>query len=257
MASGIDFINDNVNPLKKKHRKKVNHFTFFNFLVLIFSLFVFACGGYLFVEEMKIQQKQNDKPIIENTNNHTFLPLSTQNTSTKIFTPSLYDYSEVALIALNEVGNDYLKYAQWFGWGNQRYEWCAVFVCWVANQAGYEKDVDYLFSKGPNTDVGHPYDSGSGAGSHARFANQFGRYFENDGTYVPKSGDFIYFDWGDDNGDDDVMMMDHIGIVINVDGDTVYTVEGNSTGGNNGTDLVRVKSYSLDIPDIKGFSSLA
>lgn len=43
-----------------------------------------------------------------------------------------------------------------------------------------------------------------------------------DGSYVPASGDIIFFDWGV-NGD-----VGHVGIVEYVQNGRVYTIEGNS-----------------------------
>jgi len=43
-----------------------------------------------------------------------------------------------------------------------------------------------------------------------------------DGSYTPKAGDIIFFDWEGDG------TTDHVGIVEKVENDTVYTIEGNS-----------------------------
>ena len=42
------------------------------------------------------------------------------------------------------------------------------------------------------------------------------------GSYEPRSGDIIFFDWDGD------MSADHVGIVEKVENGRVYTVEGNS-----------------------------
>lgn len=47
-----------------------------------------------------------------------------------------------------------------------------------------------------------------------------------DRNYDPRSGDIIFFDWDDENGQDGE--SDHVGIVEKVENGTVYTIEGNS-----------------------------
>ena len=43
-----------------------------------------------------------------------------------------------------------------------------------------------------------------------------------DGSYVPATGDLVFFDWGNDGS------VDHVGIVESVVDGNIYTVEGNS-----------------------------
>lgn len=69
------------------------------------------------------------------------------------------------------------------------------------------------------------------------------------GSYTPKMGDIIMFDW-DNTGN-----CDHVGLVEKVEGGKVYTVEGNSKGGFT-TYGVRYKSYSLDSKYIIGYGAL-
>lgn len=71
------------------------------------------------------------------------------------------------------------------------------------------------------------------------------------GTYTPKPGDLILFDW-EDTGNN---KLDHVGMVIKVDGNKVYTVEGNSKGGYT-TYGVRYKSYPLTSSYIVGYGAL-
>ena len=69
-----------------------------------------------------------------------------------------------------------------------------------------------------------------------------------DANYVPKPGDLIFYDWTYDNDDE----PDHVGIVNYVQGDIVYTIEGN-----NGNDRNRVTTdwWHLDRPQIHGYAS--
>lgn len=60
--------------------------------------------------------------------------------------------------------------------------------------------------------------------------------------YVPKAGDIIFFDW-ENNG-----YVNHVGIVEKVIGNTIYTIEGNSTD-----DTCMKKKYSIDSDIIFGY----
>lgn len=62
-----------------------------------------------------------------------------------------------------------------------------------------------------------------------------------DASYVPASGDIIFFDWGNDGS------IDHVGIVEYVSKGVVYTVEGNSG------DLVKRNCYSIGDSQIYGY----
>ncbi len=73
---------------------------------------------------------------------------------------------------------------------------------------------------------------------------------QNGGTYVPKTGDLIFFT---------VSTKTHIGIVVYCDGTTVWTVEGNTTeaeGVQPAGEAVCVKSYDLDYEYISAYGTL-
>ena len=71
-----------------------------------------------------------------------------------------------------------------------------------------------------------------------------------DGSYEPRPGDLIFFDWDDeDEGQDGA--ADHVGIVEKVDGGIVYTVEGNSG------DSCRVNQYPVGYYEILGYGVVA
>lgn len=130
---------------------------------------------------------------------------------------------EVVDIAKSQVGNvGGQPYWSWYGF-NGRVEWCACFVSWCINQAGYSE----------------PRFSGCTSGGMA--------WFQSHGQWATRGysdlapGDLIFFDW-DNSGD-----ADHVGIVIGTDGTKVYTVEGNSG------DACKIKSYSLDYGCILGY----
>lgn len=76
-----------------------------------------------------------------------------------------------------------------------------------------------------------------------RFQNgSYGQWRERGTEPVP--GDYVFFDW--DKGTD----PDHVGAVLCVDGNQLYTIEGNSGG------RVAVQRYSLGDSRIVGYGVL-
>ncbi len=133
---------------------------------------------------------------------------------------------EIVTVALSQVGNiGGEPYWSWYGFGS-RVEWCACFVSWCANECGYiEAGVIPKF---------------------AACASQGVPWFQErglwqSGSYEPRSGDIIFFDWDGD------MSADHVGIVEKVENGRVYTVEGNSG------DSVRQNSYPIGYYEIYGY----
>lgn len=133
---------------------------------------------------------------------------------------------EIVTVALSQVGNiGGEPYWSWYGFGS-RVEWCACFVSWCANECGYiEAGVIPKF---------------------AACASQGVPWFQErglwqSGSYEPRSGDIIFFDWDGD------MSADHVGIVEKVENGRVYTVEGNSG------DSVRQNSYPIGYSDVLGY----
>lgn len=140
--------------------------------------------------------------------------------------------TDIVQAAASQVGNvGGRPYWSWYGFGS-RVEWCACFVSWCANQCGYiESGVIPKFAS-------------CGSGGVPWFKSH-GLWQSGGGSYIPKTGDIIFFDW-DLNG-----APNHVGIVENCDGNTVYTIEGNS--GN----ACRRKSYNLYSSVIYGYGTPA
>lgn len=73
------------------------------------------------------------------------------------------------------------------------------------------------------------------------------KFGKSPSSYTPKPADLIFFNWnGQRNG-----TFHHVGFVEKVVGNTVYTVEGNSTNS-----TVRHKSYSINSTYIAGYGAL-
>lgn len=133
--------------------------------------------------------------------------------------------TELVQVALSQEGNQGGQpYWSWYGF-NSRVEWCACFVSWCAEQCGYlESGIIPRFSL---------------CSDGVQWFRQRGQW--QDGSYTPKAGDIIFFDWGT-NGS-----IDHVGIVVNVTDGVVNTIEGNSG------DACRQRSYGIGSGSIYGY----
>lgn len=138
--------------------------------------------------------------------------------------------SDMVQIALSQVGNvGGQPYWSWYGF-NSRVEWCAIFVSWVSNEAGYiEKGIIPKFS---------------GCSTGVNWFKAMGQWQQK--GYVPKEGDIIFFDWEVDG------QVNHVGIVEKVENNIIYTIEGNSTN-----DTCRKKQYIINSDVIFGFGTPA
>lgn len=118
------------------------------------------------------------------------------------------------------------NYADNPGW-NQYTPWCACFLSWAADQKKASIDGDPpRFAK---------VDDGM-----KLFRDDQWR----DSGATPIPGDYVFFDW--DGGTD----PDHVGAVLCVEGNFLYTIEGNSGG------RVAVQRYPLSDPRIVGYGVL-
>lgn len=142
--------------------------------------------------------------------------------------------SNIADVARSQIGNiGGEPYWRWYGF-NSRVEWCACFVSWCANECGY---IDAgVIPKYASCAIGSQWFKDRGL-------------WQN-GTYIPKSGDIIFFDWADENGARDGV-PDHTGIVDRVDENYIYTIEGNSSN------TCRQNKYPIGSADIYGYGTPA
>lgn len=101
------------------------------------------------------------------------------------------------------------NYADHPGW-NQYTPWCGCFLSWGADQQ--KASIDGAPPRFANVDEGmEKFKDGS-----------YGRWRDSGTEPIP--GDYVFFDW--DGGTD----PDHVGAVLCVEGDFLYTIEGNSGG---------------------------
>lgn len=130
----------------------------------------------------------------------------------------------IVQVALTQEGNGGDTYWSWYGFSS-REEWCACFVSWCADQCGYiEAGVIPKFSL---------------CSAGMEWFESRGQFM--DGSYVPATGDLVFFDWGNDGS------IDHVGIVESVVDGNIYTVEGNSG------DKVARRSYPIGYGQIVGY----
>ncbi len=122
--------------------------------------------------------------------------------------------------------NNWTIYGEWFGIQGP---WCAMFICWCANQVGISEDI--IPKIACCDDIGEWYDE------RKEYKNS--RYWG--GNYTPVPGDLVLFDW------DKTSFSDHIGIVEKVEGNTITTIEGNTDN------MVARREYSLDNDNLRAF----
>lgn len=118
-------------------------------------------------------------------------------------------------------------------------EWCAYFVSKCASYAGIPQSVVKY----------------TGYAAPGCFGLDYYNSQHNDGNYIPKPGDLIFYCWSGDNKN-----WSHVGIVEYVEGDTVHTIEGNSGTGKTLAarlnDPVMRHEYKLSSKSIRAYSSL-
>lgn len=116
------------------------------------------------------------------------------------------------------------------GW-NQYTPWCGCFLSWAADQQ--KASINGAPPRFADVDKGMASFKESG-----KWRNP------NDANNMPIPGDYVFFDW--DGGTD----PDHVGAVLCVEGDFLYTIEGNSGG------RVAVNCYPKNDPRIMGYGVL-
>lgn len=141
-------------------------------------------------------------------------------------------------------GSDYTYFSQWYidgyeghpSW-NQYTPWCGCFLSWAADQqkASINGDPPSF------ADV----DEGMEKFKNSRMWRERG-----DTNNKPIPGDYVFFDWDGGTDPDGVKDPDHVGAVLCVEGNFLYTIEGNSGG------RVAVQRYDLNDKRIVGYGVL-
>lgn len=121
--------------------------------------------------------------------------------------------------------------------------WCACFLSWAADKMQGSLRAAPRFA---DVDDGMAWFQKMAWGSREVPGN-FGQGWhdrDEEGTYRPIPGDFVFFDWS--GGRD----PDHVGAVLMVKDNLLYTIEGNSRG------VAAVRTYALNDPAIVGYGVL-
>ena len=124
--------------------------------------------------------------------------------------------------------DDYASNPDW----NKNTPWCACFLSWAAAQ-----------QPGETFDGAPPRFADVDRGM-ASFKESGKWRAPNDEVNMPIPGDYVFFDWDRDRD------PDHVGAVLCVDGNQLYTIEGNSGG------RVAVNCYPKNDPRIVGYGVL-
>jgi hypothetical protein len=109
--------------------------------------------------------------------------------------------------------------------------WCATFVTAAAMEAGL-------------TDIIPPECS---CEQQIKLFSETGNWIETD-WYLPKPGDYIYYDWNYVTKKDSRGWSDHVGIVVKTFGPVLLVIEGNKD------DDVSYRYLFLNDPTIRGFA---
>lgn len=141
-------------------------------------------------------------------------------------------------------GSDYTYFSQWYidgyeghpGW-NQYTPWCGCFLSWGAEQL--KTSIDGDLPRFANVDTGMEGFQKSGKWRAP-----------NDEVNKPIPGDYVFFDWDGGTDPDGGKDPDHVGAVLCVEGNFLYTIEGNSGG------RVAVQRYDLNDKRIVGYGVL-
>ena len=109
--------------------------------------------------------------------------------------------------------------------------WCAMFASWVLREAGVSSDLIPTFTACQAAIHKHfipdgTYKPGPKAG----------------GNYMPKPGDLVFYDW--DGVGNSISTIDHVEIVVEVDGTTITTIGGNT--GDGGYMATKVSEHTYD-----------
>lgn len=132
----------------------------------------------------------------------------------------------------------YTYFSEWYIDGyardprwNQYTPWCACFLSWAADQK--KASIDGNPPRFADVDDGMKLFRDNGRDDQWR-----------DSGATPIPGDYVFFDWDRDRD------PDHVGAVLCVDGNQLYTIEGNSGG------RVAVNRYPKNDPRIMGYGVL-
>ena len=131
-------------------------------------------------------------------------------------------------LGTEETYDNITKYGEWFG--NNGVPWCAIFICWCANQANVSTSVIPKTAGCKNM-----MDSFIAKGRFF-YSNSYG------GTYTPQAGDILFFG-------NTIDTSYHVSIVEKVEGNIVWVYDGNSNN------KVAYNCHALTASNIVGYAN--
>lgn len=198
-------------------------------------------GDFSYFDSLLEKEEKND-----NTNDN---KITYENAGTKVIASGL-------ITVLNgQLGNN--NNDKKYGFSTDA--WCAQFTTWALKQVSVQGQTlySYINAAGPIND-----NSASGmwpafrSGANSNITFEYSKAYG--GSYTPKAGDIIFYQWT--NGEcrssygkwDKVRKCsDHVGIVTSSDSSNVYTIEGNT--GKPG--LVRERTRNINSDEIVAYGS--
>lgn len=168
--------------------------------------------------------------------NHSIIAIAYTNTGNQIEDLIGVAQDEVGFKGVNDLRN---KYTLWCGQLDPKtypdngygYEWCQAFVGYCAHYAGISTDI---IPRNPGTYTCKSFFTRQGLWHDSKY---------HGGTYSPKRGDIVYFQWDGYSG-----APSHVGIVTGATDSKLYTIEGNT-----GADQVLNREYNIGSYVIQGY----
>ncbi|MEU1727646.1 CHAP domain-containing protein [Nonomuraea sp. NPDC005692] len=130
-------------------------------------------------------------------------------------TPEMQKYIDLleSQLGYSEKAGAYTKFGDWYGKTVEfdadysAAPWCDMYLSWAAHKLGYQEWIGQF-----------------------AWTVRHAEWFKAQGAWgkTPKPGAFVFYDW---SGTGKIDNIDHVGIVTRVEGDTIFTIEGNIDGG--------------------------
>ncbi|MEU6712740.1 CHAP domain-containing protein [Nonomuraea sp. NPDC046802] len=130
-------------------------------------------------------------------------------------TPEMQKYIDLleSQLGYAEKADDYTKFGDWYG-KNIEFDadysiapWCDMYLSWAAHKLGYEEWIGQF----------------AWTVAHAKWFKEQGAWGKK-----PQPGAFVFYDW---SGSNSIDKIDHVGVVTRVEGNKIFTIEGNIDGG--------------------------
>ncbi|MFI7692368.1 CHAP domain-containing protein [Nonomuraea sp. NPDC049655] len=130
-------------------------------------------------------------------------------------TPEMQKYIDLleSQLGYAEKAGAYTKFGDWYGKTVEfdadysAAPWCDMYLSWAAHKLGYQEWIGQF-----------------------AWTVRHAEWFKAQGAWgkTPKPGALVFYDW---SGTGKIDNIDHVGIVTRVEGDTIFTIEGNIDGG--------------------------